>query len=624
MPSLMGNRWYHRHMAKMDLKQAVAQVKSAYVISEYIRNSGVKLTASGPGKWKGLCPFHGEKTPSFTVSDHFSNYHCFGCGASGDLIKYAQETEHLEFMEVIKKLAEDKGIELEFSRDDNDSIDYRSLRECLKESANFFAREYRKLAPEHRARKQVIERGLSEKAMIYGYAPERRKALYEHLKAKGFSDLIMQQAGVVTHWENTDSYSDFWSGRLMFVITDITGKPIGFSGRKIFEEDSRGKYVNSQAGPLFDKSSALFNVQNAKTPAAAEKEVYIAEGQFDVAAFIEAGVPQVVASSGTAFTAQQGGILQRLVGEKGNLIFAFDGDAAGTKAALSVFKNVPSIHSNSWVIQFPEGTDPCDYRLANGNESFRELLFKRTPLVEFVLETAKKDYDMNSELGRAHYLEYAASILKTIASNTVRELFIRKVALDALVEVNIVREQVSSSAPMELPTGGESAQQSDPASHGEKLELQDSTDVLELIRERKTYALAARFLALAILEPELIQYLPKNKSRLPKEFSTVIDELVALEPGAPIIPEAFTDSKLVKNLSNSQVYPLAHLELFNAREQFEYIYKQYVLALKHNEQLDVQGKIIAVLSEASDDQVALLTQALELEQRLLREHSVGS
>lgn len=617
-------------MAKTDLKTVVAQIKQAYLISDYIRNAGVKLTAAGPGKWKGLCSFHNEKTPSFNVNDQFGNYHCFGCGAHGDIIKYIQETEHLEFMDVVRKLAEEKGIELNFEKGDGPSVDYKSLRDCLKETANFFAREYRKLPPEHKARKQVTDRGISEKGMVYGYAPEKRTALYEHLKAKGFSEEIMLQAGVVSYWEKYSKYSDFWTGRLMFVITDVMGRPIGFAGRKLFEDDTRGKFVNSPAGPVFDKSSALFNIQNAKKPAGDAKEIYVAEGQFDVAAFIEAGSPNVVASSGTAFTSQQGGILQRLVGESGKIVFAFDGDEAGIGAAKKVFKNVPSIHSNSWVVQFPEDKDPCDFRLENGNESFQEHVAKRVPLVEFILEVTKNDHDMTSTLGRAKYLEDAAKVLKTIASNTVREQFVRKVALDTFTEVAAVKDQVEKSGPMELADedgpvqSGEPSEETDEKPVDDGLELTDSVDIMELIRTNQTYALAARFLALAVLDSELIQYLPKNKKRLPLEFGTVIDELCALQPGAIIVPEAFTDSKLVQFLSNPRHFPLAHLEGFHSREQFEYIYKSYMAAVHTAQEAEIQGKIHMILASAEDNQLELLVQALETEERLLQEAKNGA
>lgn len=608
-------------MASTDLKTAVAQVKAAYVLSDYIKQSGVRLAASGPGKWKGLCSFHSEKSPSFTVSDHFQNYRCWGCGASGDLVRWVMDTEHLDFMEALRKLADDRGIQLDVAKSEDSSVDYRSLRECLKEAANFYAREYHKLPADHVARKQVTDRGLSEKGMIYGYAPEKRTALYDHLKSKNFSDDVMLQAGVASKWEDSGKFSDFWSGRLMFVITDITGKPIGFSGRKLFEGDKRGKFVNSQAGPLFDKSSALFNIQNAKSPASDEKAVYVAEGQFDVAAFIEAGVPNTVASSGTAFTQAQGAILQRLVGESGKVVFAFDGDKAGIEAALKVFKNVPGIHSSAWVVQFPEGKDPCDYRLENGNEKTRELVADMMPLVGFVLDAAKRDHDLRTEVGRAQYLDYAAKVLVTISSSSLRGTFTRKVALDTFTEVEVVKEIMKKSAPLELST----------ESSGEKVvreipvELQDevSVSILELIESNEAYSLAARFLALAVLDRELVEHLPKNKKRLPREFSHFIDALVELDETSPIIPEAFEESDLVRYLTNSELFPLSALPSFDSKSQFAYVFKRYMKSTKESKENQVHARIHSILATSNDSHVELLAEALRSEENFLKETNVG-
>lgn len=607
--------------SKIDLKTAIASLKSAYLISDYIKKSGIRLTASGAGKWKGLCPFHNEKTPSFTVSDHFQNYHCFGCGAHGDILKYVTETEHLDFMEALEKLAEERGIELNLSRSKEKSIDYRSLRECLKESANFFAREYRKLSSDHKARKQVTDRGLSEKGMIYGYAPEKRTALYDHLKSLNFSDEVILQAGVATYWEESKRYSDFWSGRLMFIITDITGKPIGFAGRKLFEEDKRGKFVNSQAGPLFDKSSALFNIQNAKAPASEAKEVFVAEGQFDVAAFIEADIKNVVASSGTAFTQQQGAILQRLVGENGKVVFAFDGDEAGVKAALTVFKNVPGIHSSAWVVQFPEGEDPCDYRLRHGNAKLGELVKKSIPLVGFVLEASKASHDLTSEVGRAQYLDYASRVLATISSSSLRESFARTVALDTFTEVDLVKDRVKKSKPLELAP--EQAHEEVTRTTPEELVDEKSASILDLIEQDKHYALAARFIALAVLDRTLVEHLPKNKAKLPKEFSQVIDELVALDVDSPIIPEAFQESDLVNYLTTAKLYPHAIHSAFDTKKQFAYVFKRYMKAVKESNEKQVHARLHSILASSTDNQVGLLEEALTKETKLLEEMNSG-
>jgi len=529
----------------------------------------------------------------------------------------------LEFIDALKKLGEEKGIDVDFAGEGDSGIDFRALRECLRESANYYVQQYRKLPKEHLARKQVQSRGVSERGMIYGYAPDNRTALYNHLKSLGMRDEIMIQAGVIRQNEETKRISDFFSSRLMFIITDTSGKPIGFSSRKLRDEDFGGKYVNSPSTPLFDKSVALFNIQNARKAAPKLGEVYVAEGQFDVAAFMEAGAENVVATSGTALTAQHGMNLHRLVGEGGKIIFAFDGDKAGIGAAKKVFEKVPSVHANAWVVLFPEGMDPCDYRLDKGNEALLEKLQERIPLVEFILNIARADHEMSTELGRATYLKYAASVLKTIASNTVREQFIRKVALDSFVEVSAVRSAVERAKPLEsqAPVSDESeVELAVPV-----IEAEESTvDLMQKIKDNKTYGLAARFIALAVQKPELRQYLPKNKGKLPSEFSVVIDEILELDPSSAVIPEAFTDSALVEALSNPRLFPLIHLEQFDAREQFEYIFKTYMNAARNIQEEEIQHRIYDILTSSDDNQVELLRDALEAEEKLLKEITIGA
>lgn len=348
-----------------NFKDVIVEIKNAYNIVDYIQQSGTALKSAGVNKYKGLCCFHNEKSASFVVDEHFQNYRCFGCNASGDLIKFVQATENLEFIDAVKKLAEDKGIELELS-DDATSIDYKSLRACIKEAALFFVKEFRKLEDTHPAKIEVTNRKLSLDKMVYGYSPDGRDKLYKHLSNLGYSDEVILQTGVCVKYNENSKISDFWHGRLMFVITDITGKPIGFSARKLFDTDKRGKYVNSTETPLFNKSSVLFNLSKAKKLAGEKKSVIVVEGQFDVASYVEAGAINTVASSGTAFGEKQVMICRRLVSEEGEIVFAFDGDVAGIKAAKSVFKISPLIHQQSFFVTFPKGADPDDYRQKNG------------------------------------------------------------------------------------------------------------------------------------------------------------------------------------------------------------------------------------------------------------------
>lgn len=601
-------------------KTIIAEIKMAYNISDYIRQSGLKLTSSGSDKWKGLCPFHQEKSPSFSVNDQFQNYRCFGCGAHGDILSFVEKTENLEFFEAVKKLAEEKGIEVTVGENKEGNIDYKSLRECLKESANFFVREFRKLPAEHPAKKQISDRGLKESTMLYGYAPEKRTALYDHLKTLKFNDETILQAGVATKWEDSGKFSDFWTGRLMFFITDITGKPIGFSGRKLFEGDSRGKFVNSQAGPLFDKSGALFNVQNAKKPASDTKEIYVAEGQFDVAALMEAGVTNTVAASGTAFTSKQGQILQRLVGETGKIIFAFDGDQAGVKAAISVFNNVPSIHASSFVAVMPAGVDPCDYRLSEGNEALTKLVSEdRVSLIEFVLNAYSKTVDMTSEVGRSQYLDYASKVIKTIASESLRATYIPKVSLEAFTDVDTVRSLVKNATPLDLKEASAQMEENKQDTQRDYLVSEELTEaeLISKIENNKVYNLSARFIALTLIKPELIEFLPKNITKLPSEFTLFINELCSIGEDNAVIPESFTESVLADYLINANYFPMSHVENFDAKRQFKYIYQLLMSEKTTMKSKKIKAKFASIIAQSNNEGAEFLKRVLEKEQEEL-------
>lgn len=438
------------HMS--DLKNAIAQVKLAYDIADYISSSGVTLRPAGVNKQKGLCCFHNERTPSFTVDTHFQNYRCFGCGANGDIIKFVQAYEHLEFFDALKKLAEDKGIDLNLDGEKS-SIDYTSLRKAMRSVANFFYAEFKKLDDDHPAKQEVANRGLDSRKFLYGYAPNGRQTLYRHLKSEGFSDEVILQTGACSQYTKDDGsktpISDFWRGRLMFYITDVTGKPIGWSGRKLYEDDQRGKYVNSRDGILFDKSASLFNIDKAKEKAVADKTVYVNEGQFDVAAMSAAGLTNAVASSGTAFTEKQGLMLRRLVGEDGRLIFCFDGDSAGRAAAQKVFETVPIIHGQAYVVSLPDGYDPCDYRLENGDEALVQYINDNTvPLVEFILDQVAAGYDLHSEIEKSQYVSAAARVLATLSSNVLKEAYSRHVSLISFTSLDVVKGAAAKAEPI--------------------------------------------------------------------------------------------------------------------------------------------------------------------------------
>lgn len=599
-------------------REIVAEVKTAYDITTYIEQSGVALRASGL-KAKGLCPFHPERTPSFTVDSQFQNYRCFGCGAAGDIFTYIQETERLDFKEAVEKLALDAGIEFNLEKD-GDAIDYASIRACLKEAANYFILRFRELPDSHIAKRQITDRGLSLRGMRYGYAPEGRVNLYNHLREKGYSDEVIEHSGVCRKSEKYNKMYDFWNGRLMFVITDATGKPIGFSARKLFEDDKRGKYVNSVDGVLFHKSSVLFNHDVAKRPAAENSLLYVAEGQFDVASFIEAGLPNVVASSGTAFTRKQAQMCSRMVGENGIVVFAFDGDAAGVKAALSVFQSAPEIQRQAYVAVFPDGLDPCDYRQNNGNEEFRKFIEdSKTPIMDFVISQTAQNYDMTDEIQASNYLEEIAPMLKSISSPVLQRSYVKRVALQTLMDVESIEKLVrmSNGAETVTPAAPDGEQEGKVAySISERIDEDTPTKeneqkILDAMHSSPRMRSAAMLVALTMYAPRLASSILENdKIVLPKLLKEVVKKISTMSEGSPIIPEAFATPMIVSGIVDAEFFPyIEHMEPEDFDSQFQIVSEEL---LKFQEEADARSyaaKAMGVMAEKSND-ISLLEAAI--------------
>ena len=608
-----------------DLKKNVAEVKSAYNIVDYIQQSGIRLKASG-GKWKGLCPFHTEKSPSFSVDDSFQSFHCFGCGAHGDLISFVQHQEHLSFMESLKKLAEEKNIVLDLDNKNESGVDYSALRECMRDVSNFFVREYRKLAPDHPARQEVKSRGVSEKKMAYGYAPEQRGVLYRHLKSLNYSDEVILATGACSKLEGKDVILDFWNGRLMFFITNAAGRPVGWSGRKLFESDTRGKYVNSRDSLLFNKSECLYNIAKAKKQASDEKEMYVCEGQFDVAALVEADLTNAVASSGTAFTEKQALIIRRLVSEDGKIIFCFDADAAGQKAVERIFANIPAVHAQSYVVSIPSGKDPCDFRLERGNEALIKLLSSnRKPIVKFVLDNVAAKYNLDSESEASRYIEEASKILKTITNNNLRARYLEEVALASFVGVDTVLASVERAVKLdadEAPTPAtvvEVTVEARPALDEEE----SSEEILEKIDRDQLYGISAKLVALTMRDRELYPRLEGVQNLLPHSLESVVTELISTGVEERIVAEKFTLTSVVEKLGEPNYFPF-QLSSELSQKQFEVLAKELLKISSRRKILAARRKVARVLENSPKDSAKYLDRAIAAEARGLNQDDISS
>jgi DNA primase len=398
----------------------------ADVVGEYLQ-----LRNAGGGSLKGLCPFHEEKTPSFNVTPSRGLYYCFSCSEGGDVISFVQKTDGLTFAEAVERLAARAGIDLRYEQGGQvpgrEQSQRRRLIAAHRAAADFYTERLRSsdAAP---AREFLTSRGFDlEQASRFGvgYAPDAWEALTGHLRGRGFTDAELLAGGLAG--QGRRGPVDKLRGRLIWPIRDLTGDVIAFGGRKLSEHDNGPKYLNSPATPLFNKSSVLYGADLAKKEISQRRQVVVVEGYTDVMACHLAGVPTAVATSGTAFGEGHIRILRRLLMDasefRGEVIFTFDGDAAGQRAALKAFGLEDKFVTQTFVAVQPDGLDPCDLRLARGDAAVRDLIAQRVPLVEFAIRSAVRRYNLDTNEGRLSALDAAAPIVAQIKDRGLRQRY---------------------------------------------------------------------------------------------------------------------------------------------------------------------------------------------------------
>ena len=412
----------------------------------------VTLRPAGGGNLKGLCPFHDEKTPSFTVSSARNVYFCHGCGAGGDAIRFVMETDHLSFIEAIERLAGRAGIVLRYTEAGPAPIrpqagQRQRMVQANAAAAAFYAAQLA-TPPARAAREFLAERGFDRAAAQRygcGFAPDAWDALVRHLRQQGFSTQELVGAGLAKP-ARSGSLIDRFRRRLIWPIRDLSGDVIGFGARKLFDDDDGPKYLNTPETPLYKKSHVLYGIDLAKREIARQGRAVIVEGYTDVMACHLAGVPTAVATCGTAFGADHIGVLRRLLMDTdafaGEIIFTFDGDAAGQKAALRAFEDDQRFVAQTFIAVGPESMDPCELRLARGDLAVRDLGARREPLIAFALRAARSRFDLDTAEGRVGALRASAPLVARIKDHALRPEYTRKLAGDLGMELETVQRAV--------------------------------------------------------------------------------------------------------------------------------------------------------------------------------------
>lgn len=415
-------------MANDDLQRFIDELRARVSIADVV-GAKVKLTKKGR-EYQGLCPFHNEKTPSFTVNESKGFYHCFGCGAHGDIIKFEMEANGLPFIDALQKLAHQAGLQMPqlSAKDKKEEDERKSLYEIMETACAFFERELRMPDGASGLKYFTEKRGLSPetlKKFRLGFAPNNN-ALMAHLKAQGIDEKDMKELGLIAIPEDTSRRPhDFFRNRVMIPITNKQGKIIAFGGRVM--EKIEPKYLNSPDTPIFNKRRNLYNLDKAREVAYKEKKLIICEGYMDVIALDRYGFGYAVAPLGTALTEEQIAEAWRVCPEP---ILCLDGDSPGVKAAMRAVDRVLPMLKAGYSLQFlflPDNQDPDEYLQAHGHDSFAALMRKTSPLIDILWRKYTENEDSSTPEKKALIEKTLLSEVAKIGDATVRSYYAQEI-----------------------------------------------------------------------------------------------------------------------------------------------------------------------------------------------------
>ena len=456
-------------MVGMIVKEDIERVRAAADLYDIV-SATVTLKPSGTGTFVGLCPFHDEKTPSFSVRPSLGVWHCFGCGAGGDVFKYVEQKENIDFREAVEFLADRYHIEMHYKQEQNSDSQARGskrarLLEANEEAQKFFVSNLgtQEAAP---ARELLAGRNFTPQQSARfscGYAPKGWDNLVRYLANKGFTRQELLDAGLARLGQR--GIYDYFRGRLTWPIRDSTGRTLGFGARKLYDDDSiSAKYINTPDTALYRKTQVLYGIDLAKANIVKKRQVVIVEGYTDVMACHLAGIDTAVATCGTAFGVEHAKIVRRLIADdslgaiqlvgplkvdgqsvSSRIVFTFDGDAAGQKAALHAFGLDSAFLTQTFVAVADNNLDPCDLRIQRGDEAVRSLVAHASPLYDFVIDTVINRFETSYTTGQMGAIKAVAPLIAQIRDRSLLDLYMRKAVRSIGVDLAVMRNEVESA-----------------------------------------------------------------------------------------------------------------------------------------------------------------------------------